>query len=54
MWYDVFTSYRLGVVMLNLFRNMAADGLMAPEVAAEQGRTSDLSQVLGAQLAALR
>jgi len=53
-WYDVFTSYRLGVVMLNLFRNMAADGLMSPEVAAQQGRESGPGQMLGTQLAALR
>jgi aminoglycoside phosphotransferase (APT) family kinase protein len=53
-WYDVFTSYRLGVVMLNLFANMAADGLMEPEVAARQGRESGPSQVLAAELEALR
>jgi aminoglycoside phosphotransferase (APT) family kinase protein len=53
-WYDVFTSYRLGVVMLNLFRNMAADGLMPADVADQQGRDSGPSQALAAQLARLR
>jgi len=53
-WYDVFTSYRLGVVMLNLFRNMAIDGLMAPDVAVQQGRESGPGLVLAGQLEALR
>src|SRR5207302_3249668 len=37
-WHDVFTSFRLGVIMLNLFRNMGAAGLMSPEMAHSQGR----------------
>jgi aminoglycoside phosphotransferase (APT) family kinase protein len=45
-WNDVFTSYRLGVVMLNLFRNMAADELMPADVANQQGRNSGPSQLL--------
>jgi aminoglycoside phosphotransferase (APT) family kinase protein len=53
-WYDVFTSYRLGVIMLNLFRNMAMDGLMAPDVAAQQGRESGPGLVLAGQLEVLR
>jgi aminoglycoside phosphotransferase (APT) family kinase protein len=53
-WYDVFTSYRLGVVMLNLFRNMVIDGLVAPDVGAQQGRESGPGQILAAQLEALR
>jgi aminoglycoside phosphotransferase (APT) family kinase protein len=39
-WHDVFTLFRLGVVMLNLYKNMAADGQLAPSVAEQQGRES--------------
>lgn len=53
-WYDLFTPWRLGVVMLNLFRNMALDGLMPPEVANEQGRRGGMVQLVTAQLDALR
>jgi aminoglycoside phosphotransferase (APT) family kinase protein len=53
-WYDLFTAYRLGVVMLNLYANMGMDGLIAPDVAAKQGRESGPAQVLAAQLEALR
>jgi len=52
-WYDIFTSYRLGVVMLNLFANMAVDGVIAPDVAAREGRQSGPCQVLATQLAVL-
>ena len=49
-WYDAFTMFRLGVIMLNLFRNMAADGQLAPEVAAHQGRQSEPAKALAAHL----
>jgi aminoglycoside phosphotransferase (APT) family kinase protein len=49
-WYDVFTMFRLGVIMLNLFRNMAADGQVSAEVAAEQGRRSEAVKALAAHL----
>jgi aminoglycoside phosphotransferase (APT) family kinase protein len=52
-WYDAFTMFRLGVIMLNLFRNLAADGQLAPEVAAQQGRHSEPAQALAAHLDAL-
>jgi aminoglycoside phosphotransferase (APT) family kinase protein len=52
-WYDAFTMFRLGVIMLNLFRNMAADGQLSPEVAAHQGRHSEPAKALAAHLDAL-
>jgi aminoglycoside phosphotransferase (APT) family kinase protein len=52
-YYDVFTSFRLGVVMLRLFALMAANGVISPEEGAEQGRNSGPAQVLAAQLDAL-
>jgi aminoglycoside phosphotransferase (APT) family kinase protein len=52
-WHDVFTTFRLGSIMLRLFANMAADGVVSPEVASEQGRDSGPAQALAAQLDAL-
>jgi aminoglycoside phosphotransferase (APT) family kinase protein len=52
-WHDVFTSYRLAVVLLNLFRNMATDGAMPPEDAAHMGRESMYVGILDRQLDAL-
>jgi aminoglycoside phosphotransferase (APT) family kinase protein len=52
-WYDVFTSFRLGAIMLQLFANMAADGVVPPEVATEQGRNSAPVQAIEEQLKAL-
>ena len=49
-WYDGFTMFRLGVIMLNLFRNLAADGQLSPEVAAHQGRHSEPAQALAVHL----
>jgi aminoglycoside phosphotransferase (APT) family kinase protein len=52
-YYDVFTSFRLGVIMLRLFALMAANGVISPEAGAEQGRNSGPAQTLAAQLDAL-
>src|SRR5262249_453776 len=52
-WYDTFTTFRLGVIMVQLYANMAADGLIAPDLAAQQGRNSGPAQSLAAQLDAL-
>jgi aminoglycoside phosphotransferase (APT) family kinase protein len=49
-YYDVFTSFRLGVIMLRLFSLMAANGVISPEAGAEQGRNSAPAQMLAAQL----
>jgi aminoglycoside phosphotransferase (APT) family kinase protein len=40
-WHDVFTAFRLGVILMRLFANMADDGLMPADVAAQQGRDSE-------------
>jgi aminoglycoside phosphotransferase (APT) family kinase protein len=50
VWYDTFTMFRLGVIMINLFNNMAADGHIPAETAAEQGRNSEPALALAAQL----
>jgi aminoglycoside phosphotransferase (APT) family kinase protein len=52
-WHDVFTTFRLGCIMMRLFANMAADGLMPPEVAAQQGREGGPAAAIAAQLDAL-
>jgi hypothetical protein len=39
--------------MVQLFANMAADGLIALDLAAQQGRNSAPTQTLATQLAAL-
>jgi aminoglycoside phosphotransferase (APT) family kinase protein len=53
-WYDVFTMWRLGVIMLNLFRNMAADGQLLADVADYQGRHSEPATALASYLDTLR
>jgi aminoglycoside phosphotransferase (APT) family kinase protein len=53
-WHDTFTMFRLGVIMLNLFANLAAEGRMPAAVAAQQGRQSGPAQALAAQLDAVR
>jgi aminoglycoside phosphotransferase (APT) family kinase protein len=52
-YYDVFTAFRLGVIMLRLFALLAADGVMPPDVAADQGRNSGPVQQLVVLLDAL-
>jgi aminoglycoside phosphotransferase (APT) family kinase protein len=52
-WHEIFTTFRLGCIMLRLFANMAADGLMAPDVAMQQGRESGPALALAAQLDAV-
>lgn len=49
-WYDTFTLFRLGVILRNLFRNMALDGQLPPDVAAEQGRDSGPARALAHKL----
>jgi aminoglycoside phosphotransferase (APT) family kinase protein len=51
-WHDVFTTFRLGCVMLRLFAMMGADGVLPPDVAEEQARNSGPAQALAAQLEA--
>jgi aminoglycoside phosphotransferase (APT) family kinase protein len=53
-WHEVFTSFRLGCIMVRLFANMAAEGQLPPDVAAQQGRNSGPATMLAAQLDALR
>ena len=50
LWYDTFTMFRLGVIMINLFNNMAADGQIPSETAAQQGRDSEPALALAAHL----
>jgi hypothetical protein len=50
VWYDAFTMFRLGVIMINLFNNMAADGHIPAETGAEQGRNSEPALALAAHL----
>ena len=52
-WHDTFTMFRLGVIMRNLFHNMAAEGQLPPEVAVEQGRDSEPAKRLAAYLDAI-
>jgi aminoglycoside phosphotransferase (APT) family kinase protein len=52
-YYDVFTAFRLGVIMLRLFALLAADGVMPADVAADQGRNSAPSKQLVVLLDAL-
>jgi aminoglycoside phosphotransferase (APT) family kinase protein len=52
-WHDTFTTFRLGIIMLNLFANLAADGHMPADIAAERGRESGPARALAAQLDAL-
>jgi len=52
-WHDVFTAFRLAVVMLNLYKNMATEGLLAPEAALAQGHRSAPALALAAALDAL-
>ncbi|HUZ10406.1 MAG TPA: phosphotransferase family protein [Acidimicrobiales bacterium] len=52
-WHDVFTCFRLGAIMLRLFANMAADGVMAPGDAERQGRESAPTLALAGHLRAL-
>ena len=49
-WHEVFTSFRLGCVMLRLFAMMGEDGVVPPAVAEEQARNSGPAQALAAQL----
>jgi aminoglycoside phosphotransferase (APT) family kinase protein len=49
-WHDVFTTFRLGIIMIRLFSNMAADGHMDPADAVKQGWESAPVQSLAAQL----
>jgi aminoglycoside phosphotransferase (APT) family kinase protein len=50
VWYDTFTMFRLGVIMINLFNNLAADGHIPAETAIEKGRNSEPSLALAAHL----
>lgn len=52
-WHDTFTLFRLGVIMFNLYRNMALDGQLPPDVADQQGRNSGPAQSLAARLKTL-
>jgi aminoglycoside phosphotransferase (APT) family kinase protein len=52
-WYDVFTTFRLGCIMIRLFANLAAEGQMPAETAAQLGRESGPAAALEAQLDAL-
>ncbi|MFI5053711.1 MAG: phosphotransferase family protein [Acidimicrobiia bacterium] len=52
-YYDVFTAFRLAAILLKLFGQMGADGVIPPEVAEEQGRNSGPAQALAALLDAL-
>jgi aminoglycoside phosphotransferase (APT) family kinase protein len=52
-FYDVFTTFRLGAIMLRLFTMMGEDGVIPPDVAEEQARNSGPAQALAAQLDAL-
>ncbi len=49
-WHDVFTTFRLGIIMIRLFSNMVADGHMDPADAVKQGWESAPVQTLAAQL----
>lgn len=49
-WHEVFTNFRLGVIMLRLFANMAAEGQMPADEAALRGRDSASAMALGEQL----
>jgi aminoglycoside phosphotransferase (APT) family kinase protein len=53
-YYDLFTEFRLGCILLRLFGQLGASGAVPPEVAAEQGRNSGPSQALAAHLDQLR
>ena len=52
-WYEVFTSFRLGAIMMRLFAHMADDGIMSPADAELQGRRSGPVLALSGQLQAL-
>ena len=52
-WYDIFTTFRLGVILVQLYANMAAEGAIAPDVADQEGRNSAPAQALAAQLLTL-
>jgi aminoglycoside phosphotransferase (APT) family kinase protein len=52
-WYEVFTTFRLGCIMIRLFANLAAEGQMPAETAAQLGRESGPAVALEAQLDAL-
>jgi aminoglycoside phosphotransferase (APT) family kinase protein len=52
-YYDVFTAFRLSAILLKLFGQMGADGVIPPEVAEEQGRNSEPARALAALLDAL-
>ncbi|MCW2968327.1 MAG: putative adenine phosphoribosyltransferase, partial [Solirubrobacteraceae bacterium] len=49
-WHEVFTMFRLGVIMVRLFAGMAADGTLPPDVAAQQGRESGPAMALRSRL----
>jgi aminoglycoside phosphotransferase (APT) family kinase protein len=53
-FYDVFTSFRLGAILLRLFGQLGASGAVAPEIAEEQGRNSAAALKLAEQLDTLR
>ncbi len=52
-YYDVFTTFRLGCILMRLYGQLGANGTIPADVAAEQGRNSGPAQALAAQLAEL-
>jgi len=40
-WHDLYAQFRMGVVMLNLFRNMGLAGQLPPDVARHHSREAN-------------
>lgn len=53
-FYDVFTTFRLGAILLRLFGQLGARGAIPPDVAEDQARNSAPTLALAEQLQALR